>query len=190
MLNNPALERHRQRWSRSGFAIIVVSAVVTIGILLVIVSHVDSHFPKVTSCPSARVVNAALGTHVTEPSAVSESDLLGCFYRQGSDAQAVSVSYATAASSKPGPCRRRPRIDVSGHDACDVTGTAGTSPSGASLVVEAGSVQEQFTTELHRVSLVGLEALAVKVLSRRPPPLTRSVSMAISLRQPSGFSQV
>jgi hypothetical protein len=190
MFNSPAIDRRRQRWSWPGFAIIVVSAVLTIGVLLVIVSHVDAHFPKVTSCPSAGIVNGVLGTHVTDPTAVSESDVLGCFYRQGSDAQAVSVSYATATPSKAGPCRRRPRIDVSGHDACNVTGTAGTSTSGASLVVEAGGVQEQFTTDLRRISLVGLEALAVKVLARRPPLLTSGVAMATPSRQFAAVSQV
>jgi hypothetical protein len=190
MFNGPAIDRHRQRWSWSGFAIIVVSAVVTIGVLLVIVSHVDAHFPKVTNCPTAGVVNAALGTHVTDPSAVSESDLLGCSYRQGSDAQAVSVSYAAAAPSKAGPCRRRPRIDVSGHSACDVTGTAGTSSAGASLIVEVRGVQEQFTTDIGRVSLVSLETLAVKVLAQRPPPLTNGVAMATPAHQLSAVNQM
>jgi hypothetical protein len=140
--------------------------------LVIIVSHRDAQFPKAKSCPSASVVNGALGTHVNRPTAASESDLLGCFYQQGSDAQAVSVSFASRAGADP--CRKRPRIDVSGREGCDVTGTRGTSVAGVSLLVETTSLQDQLSSDLPEVSLPRLERLAVKVLAEAPPRMEAS----------------
>jgi hypothetical protein len=165
--------RRRQSRSWYGFAAAVVAAMATIGLLLVVVSHRDSQLPKAADCPSSSLVNTVLGTHVSAPTAVSETDLLGCFYPQGSDGDAVSVSFAAAATSPGRPCRRRPAVEVSGHRACDVTGTAGTSRSGASLVVEAGDLQDQFTSDLRQIPLARLEALAVRVLVAPAPPVHR-----------------
>ena len=160
-------QRPTRSWSRFGAA--VVSGVALIGLLVVIVSHRDDQFPTVKSCPSASVLNGVLGTHVARPTAASEADLLGCFYQQGSDTQAVSVSFASRAGADP--CRKRPRIDVSGQEGCDVSGTRGTSAGGVSLLVETRSDQDQFSSSLRAVPLAGLERLAVKVLAETPPHL-------------------
>ncbi len=148
----------------------MLASVATIGVLVIVVAHKDAQLPKVADCPAASIVNTTLGTNVAAPTAVSESDLLGCFYPEGSDGQAVSVSFDIATGSVD-PCRTRRRLVVSGHEACDVTGTPGTRRSGASLVVEAGRLQDQFTTDRTTVRLDRLEALAAKVLSAVPPRL-------------------
>jgi hypothetical protein len=162
--------RPARSWTRFGAS--AVSGVALIAVLVIIVSHRDAQFPTVTSCPSASVVNEALGTHVAQPTAASEADLLGCFYRQGADTQAVSVSFA--AGARVGRCRKRPPIDVTGHEGCDVSGTRGTSAGGASLLVETKSVQYQFSSSLRDVPLAGLERLAMKVLAETPPHLEAS----------------
>jgi hypothetical protein len=159
--------RPTRSWSRFGAA--AVSGVALIVVLVVIVSHRDDQFPTVKSCPSASVVNESLGTHVARPTTASQADLLGCFYPQGSNPQAVSVSFAAAGGVDP--CRKRPRIEVTGHEGCDVSGTRGTSAGGASLLVETRSAQEQFSSSLGGVRLVGLERLAMEVLAEAPPHL-------------------
>lgn len=159
--------RPGRSWSRFGAS--AVSGVALIAVLVIIVGHRDAHFPTVKSCPSASVVNEALGTRVVRPTAASEADLLGCFYDQGSDIQAVSISFAATAGVDP--CRKRPRIDVAGHQGCDVSGTRGTSAAGASLLVETKSVQDQFSSSLRDVPLTALERLAQKVLAENPPQL-------------------
>jgi hypothetical protein len=164
---------HPKSWYAWGIR--AVAAMATIALLIVVVSHKDSQFPKAKNCPSAPEVNAALGTHVASPTAVSESDLLGCFYPEGEDGQAVSVSFATP-TLLDDPCSKRPRLEVSGAEACNVTGTPGTKKSGASLVVETAKIQDQFTTDLPRITLDRLEGLAVKVLAAPPPPLHDSGS--------------
>jgi len=161
----------RRRWTWSTFGVTVASLVLAIGVLLLVVGRQDGRRPRTTECPSATVVNRALGTRVGAPSAVSEDDLLGCFYQQGTNQQAVSVSFEAPTLLAPRPCQRRPAIVVSGDQACDLTGTAGTS---ASLAVEAGNDDDQFSTDLRRVSFVRLEALAVRVLAARPPALRSS----------------
>jgi hypothetical protein len=160
-------QRPARSWARFGAA--AVSGVALIGLLVIIVSHRDAQFPTVRSCPSASVVNEALGTHVAQPTAASQADLLGCFYQQGSNAQAVSVSFASGAGTDP--CRKRPRLALSGQEGCDVSGTRGTSAGGASLLVERRSYQYQFSSALRDVALAGLERLALKVLAEAPPHL-------------------
>src|ERR1700722_1560042 len=159
--------RPARSWSR--FAAAAVSGVALIVVLVVIVSHRDEQFPTVKSCPSASVVNGSLGTHVSRPTAASEADLLGCFYPQGTTPQAVSVTFA--ADGGVDPCRKRPRIEVTGHEGCDVSGTRGTPAGGASLLVETRRAQEQFSSSLREVPLAGLERLAMKVVAEAPPHL-------------------
>ncbi len=159
----------QQRWSWSHFGVVVIASVATIGLLVVVVVHKDAGLPKATDCPADSVVNRVLGTDVTAPSAVSQSDLLGCFYPMGSDGQAVSVSFAVVTSADP--CRTRHRLLVSGHEACAVTGTAGTARSGASLVVDVGTLQDQFSTDRTSIPLDRLEALAAKIVDGAPPVL-------------------
>jgi len=160
----------QQRWSWSGFGVVVIASVATIGLLVIVVVHKDAGLPKATDCPADSILNRILGTDVAAPTAVSQSDLLGCFYPEGSDGQAVSVSFAVVTASID-PCRTRHRLVVSGHEACDVTGTAGTRRSGASLVVEVGTLQEQFSTDKKTVPFDRLEALAAKIAVGVPPPL-------------------
>ncbi len=156
--------------SWSTFGVAAVAALVTIGVLLVVVSHHDAQLPTAEDCPTPSLVDKALGTHVSAPTDVSESDLLGCFYPQGSDHQAVSVSFAVLTPSDR-PCRTRRAVVVSGHKGCDASGTAGTSRTGSSLVVATGELQDQFSSDLRRVSLARLEGLAAKVLAAPPPPV-------------------
>jgi hypothetical protein len=137
--------------------------------LLVLVSHRDAQFPKAKNCPTASVVNAALATHVAPATSVSQSDLLGCSYRQGADPQAVSVSFVLRGIGDP--CRSRPRIDIAGHEGCNVTGTRETSAAGVSLLVETGSDEEQLSSDLPEVTPIAMERLAMKVLAETPPPL-------------------
>ena len=148
----------------------VVSGIATIGLLLIVVEHKESQFAGAADCPSVQTINRSLGTDVTRPSAVSEEDLLGCFYPQGSDDQAVSVSFAVPTRADD-PCRGRPSLRVAGDVACNETGTAGTSRTGASLLIDAHHLQYQFTTNLRHVTLARLTTLAVRVLSDRPPPV-------------------
>ncbi|HXQ61562.1 MAG TPA: hypothetical protein VN796_04460 [Acidimicrobiales bacterium] len=166
----------RPRRSWSGFGLIVGAAVATIALLVVVIWHRDAQLPKAGDCPGARVVNAALGTDVSSPTAVGESDLLGCFYPEGTDQQAVSVSFATR---RPGddPCRRRRRLVVSGDEACDVTGTPGTRRSGGSVVVETGDLQDQFSTDLDTVPFDRLEDLAARIVDEVPPPVRGAVGV-------------
>jgi hypothetical protein len=185
MVEQLARRTRRHRWPWSGFGLIVLSSVVTIGLLVIVVLHRDAQLPKATSCPGAPLVNGTLETHVAAPSAVSESDLLGCFYREGSDGRAVSVSFGARRRSDD-PCRTRRRFTVSGDGACDVTGSPGTETSGASLVVEARGLQDQFSTDLGSVSLDRLEKLAARVLAENPPPVhdsTRTVQPAGAVSQ-------
>jgi hypothetical protein len=148
---------------------------VLIGLLLVLLAHKDSEFPQARSCPTVTRVNNILKTHVSSPSATSESDLLGCFYPESSNSQAVSVSFALP-TTLDDPCAKNLRFELAGHEACNVTGTAAAGSSGLSLVVESDKVQAQFSTDLPAVSLDRLEALAVKVLAGRLPPLHQSKS--------------
>jgi hypothetical protein len=161
-------QSRRLSWTR--FATGAVAAVVTIGILVLVVSHKDSQFPKAQSCPSASRINTALGTRVAAPTAASDDALIGCFYRQGADGQAVSVSFSVRALFHD-PCRTRVHIEVAGSEACRVTGISGTGTSGPSLVVEKGKLQYQFSSDLGRISVSRLEGLAVTVLSLPPPPV-------------------
>jgi hypothetical protein len=177
MLNWRPGSRQRQPRSWSRFGAAAVSGVALIGVLLIIASHRNAQFPTVKSCPSAAVVNEVLGTHVARPTAASEADLLGCFYQQGSDTQAVSVSFASRAGTDP--CRKRPPIDVSGHEGCDVSGSRGTSAGGASLLVETKSLQIQFSSSRRDVPLAGLERLATKALAESPPHLEASLSAGV-----------
>jgi hypothetical protein len=148
----------------------VGSGIVTVGLLLVVVDHRDAQFAGAGDCPAVTTVNQVLLTHVSRPSAVSEEDLLGCFYPQGSDAQAVSVSFAVPNHSSD-PCKGRPPIRVAGAVACIETGTAGTSRTGASLMIEAHNLQYQFTSNLRQVSLDRLKILGMRALTDRPPPV-------------------
>ena len=45
-----------------------------------------------------------------------------------------------------------------------------------SLLVEVGPAQDQFSSDLHRVTLAALEQLATKVLAVTPPPLVGATS--------------
>jgi hypothetical protein len=175
------LPGHRRPRSRSwsGFAVAVAAALATIALLAIALSHKQSQFPTATECPSATVANRALGTDVAAPTAVSESDLLGCSYRQGSDAQAVAVSFAIY-ERRDDPCRVRRRFVLSGDEACDVTGTSGAAGAVASLVVETTTRQDQFSTDLRGPGLLRLEALAVKVLASTPPSLHDDVTSETS----------
>lgn len=162
--------RHQPRsWYTFGAA--MLSGALAVGVLLVAVSHRDAHNPTARDCPTASRVNLALGTHVGSPTSVSESDLLGCFYQQGSDGQAVSVSFATAPAVDP--CRKRLRIEISGHEACTLTGkgVGRASSDNESLLVETRDLQEQFSSDLRGVSLTQMEKLAVRVMAAAPPPL-------------------
>ena len=128
----------------------------------------DAEFPTVKNCPSASVVNEVLGTHVARPTAASEADLLGCFYQQGSETQAVSVSFAAAGR---GRCR-----SVAGN------GPGLTSPAarGATSAVDPGNKRRRglaagrdeerprpVHSALRDVPLAGLERLAVEMRRRR-----------------------
>jgi hypothetical protein len=155
-------------WRRT--VLMLVSGVATIGLLLIAVEHKDSQFAGTADCPAVTTINRALLTNVTRPSAVSEEDLLGCFYPQGSDDQAVSVSFAVPARSHD-PCQRRPALRVAGEVACNETGTAGTSRTGTSLLIEAHHLQYQFTTNLRQVTLARMKILGVRILADRPPPV-------------------
>jgi len=165
--------RRPSRWSWSRFATGAVAGTIAIGVLIVIVAHKDSQFPQASNCPTSSRVNAALGTYVAAPTSASDDDLLGCFYQQGPDTQAVSVSFAVRTLSLD-PCRHRPPVVVSRYEACNVNGTSGTSKTGLSLVVETAKLQYQFSTDLRQVTLSHLEDLAVTVLAEPPPPVQRS----------------
>lgn len=154
-------------WYTLGAA--VISGALGIGVLLVAVSHRDAGFPTTRDCPSASRVNEALGTHVRSPTSVGQSDLLGCFYQQGSDPQAVSVSFAT--TSIVGPCRKHVPVKVSGHEGCTVAGSRPAGPATLSLLVESPGGQDEFSVDLHGVSLVRLKGLATAVLAAPPPHL-------------------
>ena len=166
--------RRDQRRSWSTFGAAVISGALAIGVLLVAVSHRDARFPTARNCPTASLVNKALGTHVRAPTSVSESDLLGCFYRQGPVQQAVSVSFATV--SAVDPCRKLPRIEVSGHEACTLTGTRAADHDAISLLVETSTRQDQFSSDLRGFSLTYMRALATKILDTAPPTLTTAKS--------------
>ena len=166
--------RGRQSRSWYTFGAAVISGILAVGVLLVAVAHRDAHLPSAGNCPTASRVDTALGTHVGAPTAVSEADLLGCFYQEGPDQQAVSVSFATA--SAVDPCRKRPRIVVSGHEACTVSGARGANKNGVSFLVETRHTQDQFSSDSHAVSLARLEGLAVKVLAAPPPHLDKPVA--------------
>jgi hypothetical protein len=157
-------------WRRT--VLMAVSGIATIGLLLIVVEHKESQFAGAGDCPLATTVNHALLTNVTRPSAVSEEDLLGCFYAQGSDDQAVSVSFAVPSGSND-PCRGRPSVQVAGDVACNETGTAGTNRTGTSLLIDARHLQYQFTSNLRQVTLDRLKILGVTVLSAPPPPVQR-----------------
>jgi hypothetical protein len=172
MFNWLSGSRRRQPRSWYTFGGAVLSGALAVGVLLVAVAHRDAQLPTARNCPTASRVDAALGTHVGSPTAVSEADLLGCFYQQGPDQQAVSVSFATA--SAVDPCRKRPRIVVSGHEACTVTGFRGMNMNSMSLVVETRDIQDQFSSDLGTMSLRRLEGLAVRVLAEPPPHLERT----------------
>src|ERR1700722_8335641 len=92
-------------WQRT--VIVLVFTIASIGLLLIAVEHKESQFAGTADCPSVATINGVLLTTVTGPSAVSEEDLLGCFYPQGSDDQAVSVSFAVPTRSSD-PCQKRP----------------------------------------------------------------------------------
>jgi hypothetical protein len=168
----PGRRRQRSR-SWSTFGITVLATVIAIALLVVAITHKQSQLPQAKDCPSPTTVNRSLGTDVVAPSAVSESDLLGCFYPEGSEAQAVSVSFALYVPFD-NPCRQGHSFDVSGDEACSVSTPSVTAPGGRSLVVETTKMQDQFSTALRGVGLNRLEALAVVVLSSPPPPLRKS----------------
>jgi hypothetical protein len=168
----PARQRPRSRsWSR--FGIVVLVTVIVIALLIAALSHKQSQFPQAKDCPSPTTVNGSLGTDVVAPSAVSESDLLGCFYSEGSESQAVSVSFALY-TPVDNPCRKGHSFDVSGDEACSVSAPSGSPPGGRSLVVETTKMQDQFSTAVRGVDLNRLETLAVAVLASPPPPLRKS----------------
>lgn len=158
----------RRPWYSS--PVVVFSALATIGLLVLAVEHREADLPKSGDCPAAATVNRTLVTRVARPSAVSEKDLLGCFYAQGSDSQAVSVSFA-ADSGDAHPCRHRRPIVISGVSGCDVTGSRGTSVTGSSLLLVDRGLQDQFSTDLRAVTLAQLEDLASQVVTMRPPPV-------------------
>jgi hypothetical protein len=168
----PRLRRSRQ-WPWYSTALVLFSGLATIGLLIVVVEHRDSHLPKSRNCPTVATVNRALGTRVAAPSVVSESDLLGCFYPQGADPQAVSVSFAIPDVLDGDPCKHRPMILISRHEACNASGSRGTSRTGRSLLVEE-RLQYQFSSDLFQVSLAQLERLAAVVLAMAPPPVQNS----------------
>jgi len=174
MLNWLSGGRRGQLRSWYTFGAAVISGALAIGVLLVAVSHRDAGFPTARNCPSTSRVNMALGTHVRSPTSVSESDLLGCFYQQGSDQQAVSVSFATP--SVLDPCRKHLRMEVSGHEACTLTGTRAASKGAISLLVETRNRQDQFSSDLLGVSLVRMEGLAARILAAAPPSLSRATA--------------
>jgi len=170
-------ERRRQRSLKRPWyvtALGVLSAMATIVVLVLVVEHREAQLPQSHDCPPTAIVNRALGTRVGPASAVSENDLLGCFYAQGSDGQAVSVSFAIAGERDRDPCRDRPQMTVSGHRACDVSGTRGTSRSGRSLLVEVNLLQYQFSSDLRAVTVSQLENLASRTLDLAPPPVEES----------------
>ena len=171
-------ERRRQRsLNRPWYvnALGVALAMATIGVLVLVVEHREAQLPQSRDCPPMAMLNRALGTRVGPASAVSENDLLGCFYAQGSDTQAVTVSFAIAGGRDRDPCRDRARITVSGHRACDVSGTRGTSRSGRSLLVEVHLLQYQFSSDLRAVTESRLETLASRTLTLAPPPVKGTV---------------
>jgi len=170
VLDGDQRRRHAQRWPWRATAIVVCSGMATMGVLVVVVKHRQAQLPRSGDCPSATAVNGAIGTRVAPASAVSENDLLGCFYAQGTDSQAVSVSFAIPAPLAFDPCRKRRLIMVSGDRACDVTGSRGTSRTGRSLLVEA-DLQYQFSSDLGQVTLEQLERLAVETLAMPAPPV-------------------
>jgi hypothetical protein len=168
----PGRQRPRSRsWTTFGLTILVT--VIAIALLVVALTHKQSQLPQAKDCPSSTTVNRSLDTDVVAPSAVSESDLLGCFYPEGSQSQAVSVSFALY-TPFDNPCRKGHSFDVSGDEACSVSAPSGVPPGGPSLVVETTRIQDQFSTALRGVGLNRLEALAVAVLSTPPPPLPQA----------------
>jgi hypothetical protein len=171
MVNERPRSGGRPRATRYGFAATVAGAVVLVAVLVVAVSHKQAQFPTGRYCPSSGVVNKSLGTDVSPSTAVAESDLLGCFYREGSDTQAVAVTFAASAPGQKDPCRRRERFRLAGKEACNVTGARGTSRSGGSLLVEEMGLEEQFSTDQRSIAYGRLEALAVTVLRAPPPPV-------------------
>jgi hypothetical protein len=170
MVIEPTSRFRGRRGPRPNMAVNIAAAVIAIVVLVVVVSHKQSQFPTAKNCPAASMVDDALGVHVATPMAASDDELLGCFYGQGTDTQVVSVSFAIAPGYSD-PCRHRSRLSVSGHEACNVTGTSGTRRSDLSLMVETATLQDQFSAARTRVSLSGLERLAVKVLAGPAPPL-------------------
>jgi hypothetical protein len=161
--------RRDRRWTWSRFAAGSVAGAIAIAVLIVAVSHKDSLVASSADCPTAPHVNAALGSHVVPPTAASDQDLLGCFYRQGGDDQAVSVSVAVTAVLG-NPCAHRLAIKVAGHRGCTITGSSGAAGARLSLVVITERLQYQFSTRLPQITLSGLEDLAAKVLAAPPPP--------------------
>jgi hypothetical protein len=172
LLNGLARPRLMPQWPWYGTAVVTVSGIALIAVLVAVVEHKESHFAGADDCPRAAVVNRALATHVGAPTAVSATDLLGCFYAQGSDQQTVSVSFLVRVHVAD-PCQKRPPIHVSGVPGCDVSGTKGTSRTGESLLVEANKLQYQFSSNLRQVSLIQLESLAGQALDA-PPPLLQN----------------
>ncbi len=170
MPNELPRPRVTPRWPWHRTVLVAISGIATIGLLVIVVEHKEAQFAGVGDCPAVTTINRALLTHVTAPSAVSEQDLLGCFYRQGSDDQAVSVSFAVPTLSDH-PCKGRPSVHVSADVGCIETGTPGTSKTGQSLLIEANRLQYQFTTNLRQVSLAQLKALAARTVSVPPPPV-------------------
>jgi hypothetical protein len=167
-------ERRRQRSQPRPWYVTVIgvfSALATIGLLVVVVEHREAQLPRSSDCPPAATVNRELGTAVASASAVSENDLLGCFYAQGSDGQAVSVTFAIPGVGDRDPCRGRRQLRVSGHQGCDVSGTRGTSRTGRSLLVEVHLLQYQFSSDRKAVTLSQLEDLASRTLALAPPPV-------------------
>jgi hypothetical protein len=161
--------RRDRRWTWSRFATGSVAGAIAIAVLIVAVSHKDSLVASAADCPTAAHVNAALGSHVVPPTAASDEDLLGCFYREGANDQAVSISVAVTAFFG-NPCVHRPAIEVAGHGGCNLSGSAGAAGARLSLVVISNRLQYQFSTRLPPITLSGLEDLAAEVLAGPPPP--------------------
>jgi len=138
------------------------------GILVAAAIKEQATLPNAGDCPPATLVTASVGAPVGAPTAVGRQDILGCYYAHGTRADAVSVVAAVAGpkTTSHDPCRARPPVAGLGRRACDMSETPGAPD--ASLLVETGTVQYQFSSALAMVSLAGLHTLATRVLAGHP----------------------
>jgi hypothetical protein len=147
----------------------VVAVVVLGGVFAVVARHYNDSVLSADVCPSTATVNARLGTTLDKVSGIQLSDLHACSYAQGTDTKALSIDVAD--SKQPALliagdlCGRKRTFTVRAHQACELSGTPGTTPGRPSLFVATNEGDWQFTTNLSSVSMSQLEALATVLLA-------------------------